>query len=322
MSVTVLGSANLDFVYTVERIPSPGETVLATASTSVPGGKGNNQATAVARAGSQTAFISALGTDDAGDRLAASLAEDGIELHLRRLDAPTGTAIITVDRQAENAIVVDSGANGLLVGLTAGEREVVAAAGLLLLQLETPLATVTEAALVAQRAGTTVVLNAAPIRSLPPELLMAVDVLIVNEHEAAHLAADVHGTFRAVGDAAGEISEVALAQLLCGLGMSVIITLGAHGAMVSVPGQLPRHVAGIKVDAVDTTGAGDTFCGALIAELDRSTASNVASDLEALIGAATFATAAAALSVQRAGAVPSIPTFKEIHDFSSNRLSS
>ena len=303
----MVGSANLDLVYRVERIPAVGETVLATGSDSAPGGKGNNQVTAAARAGADASFIAALGADAAGDRLVASLVESGVTLQLRRTDAPTGTAIITVDDHAENAIVVDSGANGTLVDLTPAERALIVDAHMLLLQLETPLDTVAEAAAVAHAAGTVVVLNAAPIRLLPRELLDDVDVLIVNEHEAAHLAADLRNAGRVDAD------EESLAATLGELGPAVIITLGARGAFVSVPGQGGAHVAGLSVDAVDTTGAGDTFCGALVAELERAGA--VAPDLATLVSCAEFATAAAALSVQRPGAVPSIPTLGEIKAF-------
>jgi ribokinase len=318
MSVVVVGSANLDLVYRVERIPSPGETLLATGSDSAPGGKGNNQVTAVARAGAEVSFIAALGEDVAADRLVTSLTEAGVELLLRRVDAPTGTALITVDDHAENAIVVDSGANRMLVDLTEAERQAIAAADILLLQLETPIETVTEAAIAARQGGTTVVLNAAPIRALQADLLDVVDVLVVNEHEAAHLAAELHGDFRANAD------EEALSEVLSRLGLAVIITLGARGSLVCVPGEPPAHVAGLQVDAVDTTAAGDTFCGALVAELDRrafarSVPGRSVPDLGSLVKAAEFATVAAALSVQRAGAVPSIPTLEEIRHFRPTR---
>jgi ribokinase len=307
MSVVVVGSANLDLVYRVERIPAAGETVLATGSDSAPGGKGNNQVTAAARAGADASFIAALGADAAGDRLVASLVESGVALHVRRVDAPTGTAIITVDDHAENAIVVDSGANAALLGLDDAERAVIAGADVLLLQLETPLETVVSAAAAGRAAGTIVVLNAAPIRQLPRDLLDHVDVLIVNEHEAAHLVSDLRDAGRVDADPA------ALAATIGELGLAVIITLGARGAFVSVPGEGDAHIAGLSVDAVDTTGAGDTFCGALVAELERAGAA--VPDLSTLVRCAEFATAAAALSVQRHGAVPSIPTLDEIRAF-------
>jgi ribokinase len=138
-----------------------------------------------------------------------------------------------------------------------------------------------------------------------------VDVLVVNEHEAAHLAADLSDGRPAQAD------EQELATTLSTLGLAVIITLGARGALVCVPGEGQSHVAGLPVRAVDTTGAGDTFCGALVAELERSGGRTPA--LETLVRCAEFATAAAALSVQRPGAVPSIPTLEEIHHFRSTR---
>ena len=309
MSVVVVGSANLDTVYRLDSIPSPGETVLATGSDAVPGGKGNNQAVAAARAGAAVSFVVALGTDAAGDALAAAAREAGIRLHARRVDEPTGTAVIMVDRRAENAIVVDSGANRSLVDLDEDELALVAGADVLLLQLETPMSTVAAAAAHAHASGTTVVLNAAPARPVPPGVLDVVDVLIVNEHEAAVVAEEENGP---VGDA----SHHDLAARLTGRGSAVIVTLGARGALVAVPGEPPVHVPGFPVTAVDTTGAGDTFCGALAAALDREESGR---DLRVLLRAAEFATAAAALSVQRPGAVPSIPTLEEIDDFRASR---
>ncbi|NUU07745.1 ribokinase [Leifsonia sp. C5G2] len=318
MTTAVVGSANLDLVYRVERIPSPGETVLAVSSDAVPGGKGNNQAVAAARAGAEVTFVVALGRDAAGDRLAAEARVAGVRVLDRRVDAPTGTALITVDAAGENSIVVDSGANARLSGLTAGERDAVTAADVLLLQLETPLETVAEAAALARAAGTLVVLNAAPVRQLPDELLDSVDLLVVNEHEAGLLA-----------PAAASPQEAA--QALAGARRAVVLTLGGDGSLVVVPGAEPAAVPAHRVEVVDTTGAGDTFCGALAAELDRSgfvagrakgTATRDlrgATALGALVSAARFASAAGALSVQRAGAVPSIPTLEEIRALIADR---
>ncbi|MGO4586541.1 ribokinase [Arthrobacter sp. 2RAF6] len=309
MSTVVLGSANRDLVYRVERIPSPGETVLAGHATAVAGGKGNNQATAAARSGAKVTFIVALGTDEPGDRLAAEATAAGITLQERRVTEPTGTAIITVDDNGENAIVVDSGANRLLETLNVKETAAIAAADVLVLQLETPLSAVIAAANAANAASTTVVLNASPIQPLPAELLACVDVLIVNEHEARHLAAHTHRIQTQHGD------ENDLASALSKLGPAVILTLGPRGAIVCVPGEPPALVPGRNVTALDTTGAGDTFCGALAAALDQET--NRALDLGTLVRAAEFATTAAAISVQRHGAVPSIPTLEEIRHFHS-----
>ncbi|MCD0445043.1 ribokinase [Glycomyces sp. A-F 0318] len=298
MTVVVLGSANLDLVYAVDRIPAPGETVLSRGFASFPGGKGNNQAVATARAGADVRFIVALGRDAAGDRLADEARRAGIALRARRVDDPTGSAVIFVDRRAENSIVVDSGANAALVDLTADELADIAAADLLVLQLETPLPTVAAAVRAARAASTKVVLNAAPSTAVPADLLGRVDVLIVNEHEAAELASEPAGA-----------GEHALLTALTGHGCAVIITLGADGALVGVPGKAPVQVPAVPVEAKDTTGAGDAFAGAFAAALDRGTR---ATDLAALVAATEFATAAAAIAVQREGAVPSIPTLEEV----------
>lgn len=300
MNVVVLGSANLDLVYGVERIPAPGETVLAHGCEAFPGGKGNNQAVAAARSGADVRFIVALGRDAAGDRLADEARSTGIELLDRRVDAPTGSAVIFVDRCAENSIVVNSGANAELVSLTGAELAAIAAADVLVLQLETPVATVAEAVSAAKAAGARVVLNAAPSGAVPVEVLSSVlsnvDVLVVNEHEAAELAG----------------AEADPMAALTGHGCAVIITLGAEGALVGLLGGDPVPVPSHKVDAVDTTGAGDAFVGAFAAAFDGT-------GLEALVAATGFATAAAAIAVQRKGAVPSIPTLEEVREFREGR---
>ncbi len=303
MSVVVLGSANLDLIYRVERIPEPGETLLATGSSTAAGGKGNNQAVAAARAGATVALIVALGTDAAGDRLAAEAAAAGVDVHARRVDGPSGTALIVVDRAGENTIVVDLGANDALTRLTAEERAIVADGAVLALQLETPLQTVIEAAAVARDAGALVVLNAAPFRDLPPELVDAVAVLVVNDHEAALLTRLGAGDDDRLAAALGELVPAA------------IVTRGGDGSLVCVRGGRPAIVPAHPVKVVDTTGAGDTFCGALVAELDRAQARPGSLSLGDLVAASRFAAAAAALSVQRAGAVPSIPTLEEIRLF-------
>lgn len=298
MSVVVLGSANLDLVYDVDRIPAPGETVLSRGFASYPGGKGNNQAIAVARLGAETRFIVALGADDAADRLAAEARDAGIDLRDRRVDAPTGTAVIYVDDIGENSIVVNSGANAALVDLARAELAVIAEADLLVLQLETPPATVQAAVRAAKANGTTVILNAAPSGAVPAGLLGEVDILIVNEHEAAEL----------VGEP-GDPRE--LLPALTARGCAVIITLGAAGSLVGVPGEAPVKVPAVEVNAVDTTGAGDAFVGGFAAALDNGGRAT-APDLPALVAATEFATAAAGIAVQRKGAVPSIPTLEEV----------
>ncbi len=281
MSVVIVGSGNVDLVSQVERIPSPGETVLSTGFTTHAGGKGNNQATAAARAGATTTFVGAFGDDDNGARLRASLTGSGVRPLVRTAAEPTGTAMITVAPNGENAIVVNPGANATLTDLTPEERSAIASADLVLMQLEIPLETVVAAARIASGR---VVLNAAPAMALPRELLSAVDLLVVNEHEAAFLGG----------------SDYLLTMV-----PALVVTLGAKGALIRTS-DTTTEVPGIAVEVVDTTGAGDTFCGALVAALDERSA---------LDEAVRFATAAAALSVRRAGAVPAIPTREEIDDF-------
>jgi len=295
MSVVVLGSANLDLVYEVERIPSPGETVLSRGFASFPGGKGNNQAIAAARAGADVQFIVALGRDDAGDRLARDARDAGISLLDRRVDAPTGTAVIYVDRKGENSIVVNSGANAELTELTDTELGAISDADVLVLQLETPLVTVEAAIRAARTASTTVVLNAAPSAAVPAHLLADVDILVVNQYEAAELAGEPAGT-----------GERSLLSVLTAHTCDVIITLGAEGALVGSRGTTPVRIPAYRVEAKDTTGAGDAFVGAFAASLDHT------ADERSLVEATKFATAAAAISVQRQGAVPSMPSLEEV----------
>lgn len=305
MPLVVLGSANLDHVHRVARIPAPGETVLALDHRTFPGGKGLNQAVAAARTAPGTAFITSLGHDAAGDELAGVLAEEPLELAARRTDERTGTAQITVDDRGENAIVVDSGANAALLDLTAEERTLIEGASALLLQLEIPVATVLEAA----RAGAArTILNAAPIGPLPEELLAALDVLIVNEHEARELAAD-----RGIEAA----DDTALALALTALVPLVLVTLGSDGVVIAVRDREPVVAPAFRVEVVDTTGAGDTFCGAFSARLAESGAD--LGDPEALVPLVRWATAAAAISVTRPGAAVSAPTAAETEAFLAQR---
>lgn len=285
-SVIVVGSANVDQVFRVERIPSPGETVLSTGFSTARGGKGQNQAVAAARAGAPTAFITALGDDAFGSDTRAGLIDDGVDVTgVRSLDAATGTALIAVDSVGENTIIVEAGANRLLVDLQSADAAAIAASSVLAMQLEIPLETVIAAARIARAADTTVMLNAAPIRDLPAELLSSLDILVVNEHEASHLA--------------GERDWRELTEQV----PVVVVTLGSEGALLLRRGSDEVRVAAPSVHAVDATGAGDTFCGAFAAGL--------AEDME-LEQALLFAVTAASLSVQSYGAVPSIPLRAQI----------
>ena len=283
--VTVVGSANMDVVFTVERIPRPGETVIAGSLNRYPGGKGLNQAVAAARAGAATSFVGALGADGDGDQLRATMTAVEIDTEQVRTELrETGQAFIVVDAAGENTIIVASGANSTVTALDERDRSVIAAGAVLLLQLELPLSAVEEAATAAREAGVAVVLNAAPAVPLDDRLLALADCLIVNEHEAEllggrqRLAAAVH---------------------------RLVVTLGRRGSVLFEHGAELTTVAAPAVQAVDSTGAGDTFCGAVAAAIAEG---------RGFAEAAAFGTAAAAISVQRVGAVPSIPSRAEIDD--------
>jgi ribokinase len=289
VSVTVVGSLNEDVLIAVERLPGRGETVIARSTTLAPGGKGANQAAAAGRLGPGVHMIGRVGDDAAGNRQLAALAESRVNVsrvHQTRGTA-TGTATIPVeDGSGENLIVVVPGANALLSPEDA-DSDPVRRADVVLLQLEVPLDTVTAAA---AAASGTVVLTPAPPRPLPDTLLSRVDVLVPNEHELAQLA----------GAPAAERSPGELVAVARGLtGSAVIVTLGARGALVVPPGD---GVALLQppppVTAVDTTGAGDCFCGAL--------AQALAGGAE-LRAAVRFAVAAAALSTTGPGARGGLP---------------
>lgn len=294
--VVVLGSANLDVVTAVARIPGPGETVIGGAPQYFVGGKGANQALAAARAGAPTTLIAAVGSDASAERIAAELVASDVTLALRHVEdgTPTGTALITVDESGENSIVVIPGANASLSALEERERALIRTAAFVVLQLEVPLDAVERAT---ELATGTVVLNASPVTAIPRDLLDRVGILIVNEHEADALLGDED-------DGPGVADPAVIAVALAGPTRSVVLTLGAAGAVVALAGA--GHATGVpalRVPVVDTTGAGDTFCGALVAALHAG---------EELPAAARFATAASALSVQTAGAAASIPSLEQI----------
>ncbi len=289
--VTMVGSANMDLVFAVERIPRPGETLLATGADRYPGGKGLNQAVASARAGAVVRFVGAVGRDDYGRELEAVMTGAGIDTGLlRRVDAPSGQAFIAVDPGAENTIIVASGANGTVTELTAGERAAIAGSSVVLAQLELPVEAVLQAAEAAREGGASVVLNAAPARAVPPELLERVDCLIVNEHEALIVG-------EANGDGPADLASAS--ERLAARVRRLVVTLGAEGSVLYEDGAVLARVPAPRVEAVDTTGAGDTFCGAFCAAIAEG---------QGFAAAARFAAAAAALSVQTRGAVPSVPT--------------
>ena len=279
--ILVAGSANLDFVVRAAHIPGPGETVLGHTFKTYPGGKGANQAVASARAGgAQTHMLLALGDDAYARPLEDSLQSAGVQLHvLRSAQEPTGTAFICVSDDAENAITVAPGANTLLA---AEHLPPLQGYSHLLMQLETPLTTVISYARGARTAGVQVVLNAAPAQALPADLLALTDILIVNEGELAAIAA----------------SDAGIAACLDKLKVpTVVVTLGARGCCARVGNDYLLQNA-FKVQPVDTTGAGDTFCGVLVAALDAGL------DLPAALRQAS---AAGAMACMLPGAQSSIP---------------
>jgi len=298
--LVVIGSANMDMVVRCEHIPVAGETVLGGHFVTVPGGKGANQAVAAARLGGSVHFVGRVGSDSFGDRLTAAMAADGINTNrLRRdADAPTGIALIGVDDRGQNAIIVAPGANHRLTTADIDASRVdIAAASYMVIQLEIPPATVTHAIGLATEVGTKVLLNPAPVRRtspLPFALLRQVDVLTPNEHEAANL----------LGHSAHDGLDMAeVGRQLVGIGIGiVVVTLGGEGCLLATAEGV-RHLPALAVTPVDTTAAGDCFTGALAVALAEG------QEVEAAIG---FATRAAAISVTRVGAQPSLPNRAEV----------
>lgn len=281
----VAGSANLDFVVRASHVPAQGETVLGRDFANFPGGKGANQAVACARAGGvATRMLLALGDDVFARTIEESLLDAGVDLQIVRSTQPTGTAFVCLSDDAENAITVAPGANMALRG---DELVDLASVSHLLLQLETPIEAVTAYAIAARGAGVKVVLNAAPARALPTELLRNVDVLIVNEGELAAIT----------GHRGSVVEGLALLDVPC-----VVVTLGARGCCARMGAELSLQT-GFKVHAVDTTAAGDTFCGAFCAALHRG---------ESLPVALRVGCAASALACTRLGAQSSIPRRSEV----------
>ncbi|MFD5267552.1 ribokinase [Streptomyces sp. NPDC058335] len=290
----VVGSANADLVIGVERRPAAGETVLGSDLAVHPGGKGANQAVAAARLGARTALLARIGDDAYGRLLLDSQRAAGVDtVGVLVGGAPTGIALITVDPSGDNSIVVSPGANGRLT-----PEDVRAAAGLfhtsrvVSAQLEIPLETVVEVvrSLVP---GSRFVLNPSPPRPMPAEVLAACDPLIVNEHEAKVILGDT-----AAGDRPEDWARVLLAKGP----KSVVVTLGSQGALVA-SAEGAERVAAVKVDAVDTTGAGDSFTAALAWKLGAGSS---------LAEAAGYAARVGAVAVTRRGAQESFPTAAEV----------
>lgn len=288
--IAVLGSTNMDLVAYVAKAPQRGETVTGREFRTIPGGKGANQAIAAARAGATVSMIGAVGNDAYGTQLRSTLEHSGVDTdHLRTVEGPSGTAHIVVDDEGGNAIVVIPAANGTVDHLAPGDDGLIASADALLLQLEIPLAAVIAGAEAARAHHVRTILTPAPAQPLPIELLAATDLLIPNEHEASTLTGrtDPHAAAIALLD---EVPEV-------------VVTLGSAGSLYVARDAEPLTVPAPQVAAVDSTGAGDTFAGALAVALGEG---------RPMREALRWASAAAALSVQRAGASASMPYRPEI----------
>jgi ribokinase len=292
--VVVVGSVNADLVIGVERRPAPGETVLGSDLATYPGGKGANQAVAAARLGGRVGILGRIGDDGHGVLLRDALAAAGVDLtHLLVTEGPSGVALITVDTGGDNSIIVSPGANARLVPADAERAApMLGGAAVVSFQLEIPIETVEAAARTAAEAGARVVLNLSPPAPLSDGLLALCDPLVVNEHEAAFL----------LGHRGEPADPAALAGGLLGRGpRSVLITLGADGALVADPSGVTA-VPSPRVEAVDTTGAGDAFTAALCLRLARG---------DGLPDAARYAARVGAAAVRKPGAQSSYPSAGE-----------
>jgi len=286
--IVVAGSANMDLVGLAPRLPLPGETVLGDDFIMTPGGKGANQAIAAARAGAACTFLGAIGSDAFGVTIKARLNASGVDTeNLRVSYGASGVAVIMVDRAGENSIIVSPGANSSFAGLSAAETAVIAGSDVLVCQQEIPVETVIAAARAARDGGTRVILNAAPARELPPELIEMVDLLVVNEGEA-----------QAVTGAA----EPDLAALLA-LVPRVVLTLGGAGSWYADREGRNERVPPCVVEVADTTAAGDAFTGALAVAWGEG---------RDVVEAVRWANAAGAASVRKVGASNALPTREEI----------
>jgi len=288
--IVVAGSANMDLVGVAERLPLPGETVLGDDFLMMAGGKGANQAIAAARAGGDAVFLGAIGSDSFGVTLNARLAAAGVDTaHVRTTYGASGVAVIMVDRAAENSILVAPGANSTFRDLTEAEEGVIASGDVLLCQLEIPIETVTAACRAARAAGTRTILNAAPARELPADLLANVDLLVVNEVEAQTIT----------GSAAPDMAA------LLALVPRVVMTLGGAGSRYAERDGRDEQVPAFPVEATDTTAAGDAFTAALAVAWGEG---------RDLMEAVRWANAAGAACVRKLGASNALPSRAEIDE--------
>ena len=297
--ILVVGSANTDMVISAEHFPQPGETMMGHSFMTNHGGKGANQVVAAARLEGDTAFIGKVGDDQFGHSTIEMMKQEGIDVTGLTVtsEQPSGVALITTVASGENSIIIDSGANGVLspADIQAAEG-LFENAGIVLLQLETPVDTVTEAAALGKKHGAYVVLNPAPApkEPLPEALLKNVDLLIPNETEAGYISGVNISGDEDIPAAMTEIQKLGVKD--------VIITVGSRGVCARIGGEVV-NVPAFKVKAVDTTAAGDTFCGALCVALANG---------KPLVEAIRFGCKASSISVTRRGAQMSMPRLSEI----------
>jgi ribokinase len=300
--ILVAGSSNTDLIIRVPEIPRPGETILGGEFLSAQGGKGANQAVAAARAGGAVSFIASVGDDDYGRKSIQGYRLDGIDTSRIKVcsGVPSGIALINVSAGGENAITVASGANHRLTPQDLRKAEpAFRQADILLVQLEIPYETVSEAIRIAAAHNLLVILNPAPAGDLPDEVLRKTDILTPNETEAEKLTGILADSEEAAGKACERLHRRGVKK--------VILTLGGKGAFISDPAKgIRERIPAFSVGVVDTTAAGDVFNGALAVALNED---------RRLPEAVRFASAAAALSVGKAGAQSSIPSRVEIERF-------